>query len=84
LDKVSQISGYTFSYNNSNKDGAGVIAQEIENVLPSAVQNKKLAFHGEEAKEYKTVEYDQIIGLLVEAVKELKEEIRELKNDATS
>lgn len=79
LDKMAQISGYTFTYNENGKDGAGVIAQEVEKVLPSAVESKTLAFHGQEGIEYKTVNYDQIIGLLVEAIKELKAEVQELK-----
>lgn len=80
LDKVSQINGYTFTYNEDGKHSAGVMAQEIESVLPSAVENKKLVFSGQEGVEYKTVQYDQIHGLLIEAIKELKAEIEELKN----
>lgn len=80
LDKVSQINGYTFTYNEDGKHSAGVIAQEVENVLPSAVESKKLAFTGQEGVEYKTVQYDQLHGLLIEAIKELKAEIEELKN----
>ena len=80
LDKVSQINGYTFTYNDDGKKSAGVVAQEIENVLPSAVQNQKLVFNGQEGVEYKTVQYDQLHGLLIEAIKELKAEIEELKN----
>ena len=56
LDKVMQINGYTFTYNDDGKHSAGVIAQEIENVLPSAVESKKLAFTGQEGVEYKTVQ----------------------------
>ena len=83
LDKVSQINGYTFTYNDGGKHSAGVIAQEIENVLPSAVESKKLAFSGQDDVEYKTVHYDQLHGLLIEAIKELKAEIEELKNGGT-
>ena len=79
LDKVMQINGYTFTYNDDGKHSAGVIAQEIENVLPSAVESKKLAFTGQEGVEYKTVQYDQLTGLLIEAIKDLKAEIEELK-----
>ena len=84
LDKVSQINGYTFSYNKDGKKSAGVIAQEIEKVLPSAVENKSLVFHEEGDVEYKTVHYDQLHGLLIEAIKELKAEIEELKNGSSS
>jgi len=79
LDKVSQINGYTFTYNEDGKHSAGVIAQEIENVLPSAVESKKLAFTGQDGIEYKTVQYDQLAGLLIEAIKELKEELEQCK-----
>jgi hypothetical protein len=83
LDKVMQINGYTFTYNEDEKQSAGVIAQEVENVLPSAVENKKLVFTGKEGIEYKTVQYDQLTGLLIEAIKELKSQIEELKNGST-
>ena len=80
LDKVCKIGGYTFTFNHDGKHGAGVIAQEIEEVLPSAVQNTNLVFNDESNVEFKTVQYDQLTGLLIEAIKELKEEIEELKN----
>ena len=83
LDKVSKINGYTFTYNSDGKQSAGVVAQEIENVLPSAVESKKLAFSGQDGVEYKTVHYDQLHGLLIEAIKELKADIEELKNGGT-
>lgn len=80
LDKVCKIGGYTFTFNHDGKHGAGVIAQEIEEVLPSAVQNTNLVFNDESNVEFKTVQYDQLTGLLIEAIKELKKEIEELKN----
>jgi hypothetical protein len=81
LDKVDQINGYTFTYTADGKKSAGVIAQEVEKVLPSAITESTLPLKmGEDDKtEYKTVQYDQLIGLLVEAVKELKAQIAELK-----
>jgi len=83
LDKVSKLGGYTFSYNKDGRRSAGVIAQEVEKVLPSAVESKSLVFHGEDDVEYKIVQYDQLHGLLIEAIKELKAEIEELKNGST-
>ena len=80
LDKVCKIGGYTFTFNHDGKHGAGVIAQEIEEVLPSAVQNTNLVFNDESNVEFKTVQYDQLTGLLIEAIKDLKAEIEELKN----
>ena len=84
LDKVEQLNGYTFVYNNDGKKSAGVIAQEVEKVLPSAVQEKKLHFQMDgDVGLYKTVQYDQLHGLLIEAIKELKAEIEELKNGSS-
>ena len=83
LDKICQISGYTFTYNENNKESAGVIAQEVEQILPSAVEDKELVFHGQEGVKYKTVQYDQLHGLVIEAIKELKAEVEELRNAIT-
>jgi hypothetical protein len=80
LDKIDEIRGVTFTRHNGQKS-AGIIAQELEKVLPEAVREKKLALH--DGKEYKTVEYDAIHGLLINCIKELKEEIKELKNGST-
>lgn len=70
LDKVCQLSGYTYDMN--NKRSTGVIAQEVEKVLPEVVQDREDG--------YKTVAYGNMIGLLIEAIKELKEEIKVIKN----
>ena len=80
LDKVMQINGYTFTYNHDGKQSAGVIAQEVENIMPSAVQSTNLIFNDDNDVEFKTVQYDQLTGLLIEAIKDLKAEIEELKN----
>jgi hypothetical protein len=74
LDKVLSISGNTFDWNEkSGKEGteAGVIAQEILEVLPEAVTTRDNG--------YLAVKYDQLVPLLIEAIKELKAEIDELK-----
>ena len=76
LDKIDSIQGYTFK--KLGKKSAGIIAQELEKVLPEAVKEKKLSLY--DGKTYKTVEYDAIHGLLIQAIKELKNEIRELKS----
>ena len=80
VTKVQQLNGCTFTYLKDDRKSAGLIAQDVEKVLPSAVIEDEAVFHGEEGETYKTVQYDQVIGLLVEAVKELKAEIEELKN----
>ena len=81
LDKISQLNGYTFEYLADGKKSAGVIAQEVEKVMPSAITESTLPLKmGDDDKtEYKTVQYDQLHGLMIEAIKELKAEIEELK-----
>ena len=80
VTKVQQLNGCTFTYLKDDRKSAGLIAQDVEKVLPSAVIEDEAVFHGEEGETYKTVQYDQVIGLLVEAIKELKAEIEELKD----
>ena len=71
LDKVCQLSGYTFDYLDERK--TGVIAQEVKEVLPEAV-------YGSEDTSY-SVAYGNLAGIIIEAIKELKNEIQELKNN---
>ena len=77
LDKILQISGYTFNYIGDDKPMTGVIAQEIEEVLPEVVYEAE-AIDGTSAK---AVRHGNIVGLLIEAIKELKAEVEELKKD---
>ena len=81
LDKVAQLNGYTFTYTADGKKSAGVIAQEVQKVLPSAIIESTLPLKmgDDDETEYMTVQYDQLMGLMVEAIKELKAEIEELK-----
>ena len=81
LDKVAQLNGYTFTYTADGKKSAGVIAQEVQKVLPSAIVESKLPLKmgDDDETEYMTVQYDQLMGLMVEAIKELKAEVAELK-----
>lgn len=72
LDKVSQLRGVSYKIKDSGLDNIGLIAQEVELVLPQVVRNNDQGF--------KSVTYGNIVGLLVEAIKELKQEIEELKN----
>jgi len=87
LEKVSQINGVTFDWTEDyikqhggedkyfvRKNDVGVIAQEIEKVLPQVVATREDGI--------KAVKYDRIVALLIESVKELKKEIEELKSGA--
>ena len=78
LNKVSQISGYHFEWKDKKEaphqgKDIGVIAQEIEKVLPEIVSERDTG--------YKAVNYQKLTALLIEAVKELKGEIDELKKN---
>ena len=70
LELLSQIKGVKFTWKESEEKSAGVIAQDIEKVLPELVIGKE----GD-----KSVNYSGLIGVLIEAIKELKAEVDELK-----
>jgi len=71
LEKVSQLGGYTFKRkNDDSRKYTGVIAQEVQKVLPEAVHS------GEEGL---SVAYGNLVGLLIEAVKEQQTQIDDLK-----
>jgi hypothetical protein len=85
MDKVKQLNGYYFTENQLAKDlgynndstQVGVSAQEVEAVLPEIV--KEAAINTEKGTDYKTVQYEKLTALLIEAVKEQQTEIDELK-----
>lgn len=70
LDKVIAMRGVT--YQKDEKDGLGVIAQEVEEVLPEVVRQDQ---HG-----MRSVAYGNIVGVLIEAIKEQQKQIEELKS----
>jgi trimeric autotransporter adhesin len=69
LDKVDKLTGYTFTRIDSGERQMGLLAQDVEVVAPEAVLER----------EFKSVAYGNLVGLLVEAIKELRAEINELK-----
>ena len=81
LDKVKALGGYYFRENevakslgySNNERQVGLSAQEVQAVLPEVVTEAPID------KKYLTVWYEKLIPLLVEAIKELKVEIDELK-----
>jgi hypothetical protein len=81
LEKVCSINGYTYERTDYVKDledpeapdvlrQAGVVAQEIEKVLPEVVSGKD---------GNKAVAYGNIVALLIESIKELKDEVDDLR-----
>jgi exonuclease VII small subunit len=79
LEKVESISGNTYDWKvgyeefHSHKgNDIGVIAQEIEQILPQIVTNRDNG--------YKAVQYEKIVPLLIEAIKELSAKVKELES----
>jgi hypothetical protein len=93
LDKIQKVSGVHYQWKDkvtelgfepTTKQDIGVIAQEIQAVLPEAVKPAPFDYIGGSSKSgenYLTVQYEKIVPLLIEAIKELKAEIDELKNN---
>ena len=69
IDKVTQIEGVSFNWKKDNKPSLGVIADQVEKIIPELVQ-------GDDPK---TVNYNGLIGLLIEAVKDQQTQIDSLK-----
>lgn len=73
INKIKQLSGYTFKrIDRNNKKETGLIAQEVEKVLPEAV------IRG--ADDRLSIEYGNMVGLLVEAIKNLDERLLNIEN----
>jgi len=79
LSKVRQIRGVTFTRNDQDNERrhAGVIAQEVEAVLPEVV-------HYNEEADVKTVAYGNMVGLLIEAIKEQQTQIEAMAAEIKS
>ena len=77
LGKVEQLTGYTYTSKTDNKRYTGLIAQDVQKVLPEAV-------HKEELDGHLSLAYGNMAGLFVEAIKELtrKNEILEARLNA--
>ena len=76
IEKVKQLNGVTFNWKKNDKESGGVIAQEVQQVLPSLV-SKVTELNGEGS--HLAVDYNGIIGLLIETVKEQQNQIDDLK-----
>ena len=76
LAEVEQIKTYTFNYKDRPEDTLpGVIAQEIEQILPEVVYDIEM-----EDDTYKAVRYQQIVPVLIEAIKDLSDKVKDLEN----
>jgi len=94
LEKLSKINGVYFNWNDAAKDlihksddieEVGFLAQEVQSVLPHIVKPAPfdidvLTGESKSGENYLTIQYEKIVPLLVEAIKELKKQVDELKN----
>lgn len=71
LDKVKALEGVTFTMINSGSVSTGLIAQDVLEVLPEAVQQDEQGYY--------TLAYGNLVGLLVEAIKELSKKVEVLE-----
>ena len=75
LEKLNKLNGIEFDWNDKQDlykgHDIGVIAQEVEEVLPEIVETREDG--------HKAVKYDRMVALLIEAVKEQQVQINELK-----
>ena len=72
LDKVEQLRGVT--YTRDEKESIGVIAQEVEKILPEIVLT------ADDEMGTKSVDYGRLTAVLIEAVKDLSARVKELEN----
>ncbi len=71
LKKVLKLTGVDFIWKKTNQKGLGVIAQEVEKIIPHIVSTSRTG--------YKTVQYDSLVPLLIEAIKDQQKQIDELR-----
>jgi cytoskeletal protein CcmA (bactofilin family) len=77
LDKINDLGGYTFDWNEELQKArkghdVGVIAQEVQSVLPEVVVERDNGYLG--------VDYQKLVPVLIEAIKELSAKVKELEN----
>ena len=78
LDKIDGINGYEFDWNDKSPSWArerghdvGVVAQEVQKIHPEIVEERKNGYLG--------VDYKRLVPLLIQSIKELKDEVNEIK-----
>ena len=71
LDIISQLTGFGFTWKDSKQKSYGLSAQEVEKVIPEIVSQDESGYLG--------IKYNNLIGVLIEAIKEQQEQINTLK-----
>jgi hypothetical protein len=90
LEKLSKLNGYYFEWNEIAQEfgegyekgikQVGVSAQEVQVVLPEVVKESAVNKAFDTKETYLTVQYEKLVPLLIESIKELKQEVDDLKN----
>jgi hypothetical protein len=95
IEKVNALSGVTFDWNAASEkagfvpkrkyDEIGVLAQDVQNVIPQAVEYAPFDRNDDgtskSGKDYLTVKYEKIVPLLIEAIKEQQSQIESQKTE---
>jgi hypothetical protein len=74
LDRVAQLQGISFQWRSDDRKDIGLAAQEVEKVYPELVSTNR-------DSGLKSVEYGNLIAVLIEAVKEQQKQIQQLKTE---
>jgi len=72
LEKITKLIGVDFVWKSTKQKSIGVVAQNVEKIVPEIV--------GRSSSGFKTVQYDSLIPILIEAIKEQQTQIDELRN----
>jgi hypothetical protein len=82
LEKIQQLNGIYYTPNDLAQElgyeaekSVGVLAQEVQEVMPEVVKIAPVSFNEDVNEEYLTVQYEKLVPLLIESVKELKTEL---------
>ena len=77
LEKLHQLRGVSFKYNHDGRESAGVIAEDVQEVLPEAVKRIKPTLESKEKS--LGVNYGALTSILIEAIKELTAKVEKLE-----
>ena len=93
IDKIKKLRGVEYVWNIGKRKGQkdlGVIAQEVEKVIPEIVKEKLMPFIDDTDTKYKTVDYEKLTAVLIEGMKDqqdqiddLRKQIKEMKNGSS-
>ena len=72
LKKIEKISGYTYDRKDTGRRETGLVAQEVLEILPEAINKDN--------EDYYNISYGNMSGLLVEGIKELNERLTRIEN----